>query len=213
MKSSHKTLDVTAPRTPEVLRCLGDQPQWIHLLKGQNKPYEPILESLEYHLTRINLGIEGYDYTVSGTIKSLSISIIRLKKWVNMIYSDLFELNFNEPDLFKTDGTMYDLSFQGLHKVASMRLWLDAQLNIGEIFFCGFLNAKVTGSLFYITSISHEYEKGELRNIVFLDVKEPNIYRNFISDKARFYKYLGAIDQFGLDESKRDDFLRKLYPH
>jgi len=199
------------PSIPDILKSLSAEPHWIILLQGRNKPYDRILSDLHYLFQKMNTD-EKYDFTVSGISKALSISTSNLSKWSRQLYDDIFELNFTEPELFKTEGIKFDLNFEAFTEHADLTLWLNVSPRKDEIFKFDFLDARLRFSMFYVEEVDHEFRAGKYSTTVFLGTHTPNTYRRFLHDKALFYHLIGIIESFQ-SQSALDERLIRFYPH
>lgn len=198
------------PSTRDVLLCLSYESQWLSLLKGLNKSYDGILNPLQLVFDNRSFGALN-DYSVKGISSVLGIKTSDVAKWSHRIYNDLFELNSNEPELFEAEGTRVDFSINGLNTFAYFTLWLSVPLRQHEGFSWHFLKAKLRTAYFNVESVAHEYDAGIQTIRVHLNTYTPNIYRQFIYDKALFYNLIpesSSISEYALEER-----LRKIYPH
>lgn len=197
------------PSNRDVLYCLLNEPRWLHLLKG--KIYNPLLDYL------INVAPKSINERVSFTIKEISevLNEKRIHKWLPMIADDLIQLNQENPHLFKIKDSekLYELyafdKYSGGY--INFYMWTDSVFHEGETFNWYFSKLKISQTHFWIKSISHKYERGEIITTIKLEVGYPNKYRAFLLDKADFEDKISWDQQREMDTYQMDDFLRKLY--
>ena len=175
-----------------------------------NKPYEKLLSYLELHFNNMLLHHE-YKYSISGLSVNFGIKTTLFVKWIHQIYSDIFELNTYEPELFKSEGIRHVLDFNCLNHYASFTLWLSVPLHPDESFDWLFLRGKLNLSFYFVQQISHTYYKGEHIISVSLNTHFPNVYRKFIHEKAMFYHKIGSSESFPF-QLDLEDQLKRLYP-
>lgn len=112
---------IHSPSTKEIFYCISSNPKWVKLLIGKQKEYEPFL---------INLVQKDFykDLTERPSIKSISVYLkypsFKVTKWLGQAYSDIFELNSEKPELFKTDGIKHNLYFRHYDSGAFLTIWL-----------------------------------------------------------------------------------------
>ena len=129
-------------------------------------------------------------------------------KWLGRIYDDIFELNYEQPELFKGNGVRHKLHFRYTHGTAAwLKLWLKATPRIHETFHCYFVKAKVRVESFWVKEVSHNIENGEQEIDVFLEGGFINRYREWLLDRAQFEGYLSFQEIFELKDYQIDEQL------
>jgi hypothetical protein len=198
------------PSTILVLSCLKSESQWLHLLKGRNKPYDSILTDLELLFDKMWLNGD-YKFSVSGLSQSFGIKTTLFVKWIHQIYNDIFELNEIDPELFMSEGIRHMLDFSCSNRYASFSLWLKTPLRPDESFDWFFLRAKLNLDFYFVYQISHNYSHGEHMISASLNTHFPNVYRKFIHEKALFYNKIRSVESFP-SQFVLEDQLKRLYP-
>jgi hypothetical protein len=209
-KIKHATPEVYTAKTKEFLHSLESEYQWLDFLKGHNKAYEPLLNIVQQQ------GRKGEeDVTPSPTIaqiaKELNESSAKVSKWLSQIYSDLYELNDERPELFKVPGKRYELRFKNTYtsQYGHFTLWLDQTLTYKNKFEWHFINAKLGEYNYYVHEIDHSHRKGELITTIYLKSGFYNSYRETLLNKAEFMHLLDFDERFHLNDYQLDHILRE----
>ncbi len=88
--------------TKEYLICLSSAPGWCKILiDNSSNPYNDFLQFLlnNQFFMGTNNKVHIKDIAAKYGVESSKIS-----KWLATIYEDINQLNFDRPELFKTDG-------------------------------------------------------------------------------------------------------------
>ncbi|HEX8378788.1 MAG TPA: hypothetical protein VF602_13305 [Pedobacter sp.] len=198
------------PRMNEVLYCLVLESQWLSLLK--DRPYEKLLRHIQFLAT-----LNGEDYEKKKSIKQIidDVQDKRVSKWLPLIYDDLVELNFDYPELFKINksDTLYNLYFKDhTHQTHfHFKLWLNKTLQVYDEFRWFFLKGKFSMDFFWVETISHEFNKGELETTIWLKNGFPNRYQHFLYNRADFEGRLNNFDKYEKSDYELERELRSIY--
>lgn len=198
----------------EITVCLLNEYQWLEMLFDKDKPYNKLLKHL-YPLGKLMREDKlNNEYKLSELSETLSERKPLLSKWLRQIYDDLLSINFEKPELFKTDGShLYSLYCRDTNADihSHLNLWLTTPLQKYDEFECFFLRGRFPISRFYVETIYHEYQFGKQETTAWLKVGFANQYRDHLFDKAVFEQEMGSSDQYQKLEFKIDEELRKLY--
>lgn len=209
-KIKHSDPEIHKPSTKDVLHSLESEYQWLDHLKKKNKPYDLLINVVQ----REGKNGEDGDYqtlTIKMIADEINETSAKVTKWLNQMYSDLWELNDTNPKLFKTNGQRYHMHFQNTstNQAAYFNLWLNKLLNCNEGFNWPFIYALLGTYYFYISEITHEHVSGKLQTIVYLKSGFHNSYRDTLLDKALFMRLLDLSDIFHLNSYELDKVLRE----
>jgi hypothetical protein len=175
--------EIHRPSTKDVLHSLESEYQWLELLN--DKPYSVLFDIIKSEATK-----DEWDRTPSPSIKQIAKMVNQkpatVTKWLNQIYSAIWELNELKPQLFKCDGIKYVLRFQDsiTKQMAWFTLWTNTIFNRNEAFDWMFMKGILGTDYFYVSGISHERNQGEFSTIVNLKTGLPNAYRSHLLDKV-----------------------------
>lgn len=196
------------PGTVDVLNALVNEYQWLNLLTDSGKPYDTLLRLIVDDSNREM-------YTGFGAIKKVSQilneSQSKITKWILSAYNDLFELNYENPELFKLgEGHRYYMHFKvDYHASADFTIYLSNPLSYGEAFEWQFIKAKVGTYYFYVEDITHVYAGGTITTQVTLHSGWFNSYRQHLIDKLDFLKLIDFHEKHYLPSHKLDEILKE----
>lgn len=196
------------PGTVDVLNALVSEYQWLNLLVDKGKSYEALILLLIQESDREM-------YTGFGAIKKVSQTLnesqSKITKWILSAYNDLFELNYDKPELFKVgEGQRYDMYFKvDYYESSAFTLYLANPLHYGEAFEWQFIKAKVGTYHFYVDNITHEYAGGIVTTRVSLHSGWFNSYRQHLVDKLDFLKLIDFHEKHYLPSHKLDEILKE----
>ena len=203
------------PKVELLIQSIASEYQWLSLLKGKNKEYEPILNYL-YDLEEMEkLNFDYCDskkYQSTEISKTTGIKYSDIKKHLVRIYEDLLSLNRNTPELFDSGNShRYSLSFCACnHFYNDFTLWLPTELNRFDRFRFPFMLGKVEWEYFWVKDILHVHEHGQSKTSVKMVGSSLNFYREFLSQKADFMNKISVAEKYGLGESELNEKLRRL---
>jgi hypothetical protein len=199
--------EVHKPSTKEVLYSLESEYQWLELLK--DKPYSVLFEIIKSEATK-----DEDDRTPSPSIKQIAEKVNQkpatVTKWLNQIYSDIWELNDIKPNLFIGEGIKCNMHFQDSNtkQATIFTMWTPIHFNKNDAFNWDFTKGVLGTYYFYVSEVSHERSRGEITTTVFLKTGLPNDYREHLLSKAVFLRLIRYSDMFDLPSYKMDDILR-----
>lgn len=209
MKKVEKQI-VEKPSTISVFYSMTSCPRWVNLLTGNNKPYQSFLSKLN----SVNFLKERRERT---TIKQMADAFHfkreQLTKWISEMYEDIFDLNYDNPELFKDEGIKHELYFKGFRTSASFTLWLKCTPRVFEKVDFFFLKAKLESTSFWVKDLQHQFDESEHTINVWLESSIRNKYRELLIDRALFFDRLGFMDVYRKNEFEIDDKLKLFYKH
>ena len=181
------------PSTKDVEISLFYEYQWIGLLAGRSKPYDHIINGLleigEYWNSEESRQKHG-KFTIKWFAERLNETPAHVNKWLHAIYDDLLDLNFDEPELFATEGEILCSFLLSGYSDGHLRLinfGVPVLPRVGETLNFIFARAAVGCDYFYVNEILYERELGKTKiEIVCKAGTMYNKYRELLLDKARF---------------------------
>lgn len=165
------------PSTLETFFCLTHQPSWLKLLLNKDKDYNKFLEKL--------FAENFYDEERTTIKKIAALAGLKADKatsWITQMYDDILNLNWEEPDLFKTDGIDHQLYFKYYDSWATLNLWLPQSPKQFERFTFHFIKAKIGTDHFWVSDVSHDLADGKYIVHLTLSGHERNMYREWLVD-------------------------------
>lgn len=134
----------------------------------------------------------------------------RVTKWIREIYDDIFELNYEKPELFQKSGAKVCLHFSYFDDICIFYTSLQVVPREFEKVRFPFINAKVGINWFWVKTVEHEIAEESIVNIS-LKGGTANKYREFSLDKALFQREIHYMDVYEKNEFELDDEIRKIY--
>jgi hypothetical protein len=202
-------IDDYKPSTHNVLLSLSSSPKWVSKLVGSGKEYDAFAQALLHQ----NFFMDREErITIKGIAAHFDLKTTVVTKWLEKMYEDIFILNEEQPELFKSDGLKHTLYFKYTHgNSAWLTLWLMATPKIYETFHCYFVKAKVGFERFWVREVTHNYIDGEQEIDVFLEGGFANRYREWLFDRAKFENTIAFMDTIHLKDYEIDEILLNSY--
>lgn len=205
-KETGKTIIV--PTGHEILNSLEDMPQWSKiLLNHTNEIYKDVLtQIIEHDFYRHDDKI-----TLGAIAKQAAIDQGKLKKWLVRIYDDIFDLNYEQPDLFQSTGIRHQLLLSNMRNHCALNIWLPSTPRQGDIVELYFVRAKLDNYLYTVTRVTYEIAGNETIISLRLEGGFINPYRDWLLHRAEFEQRIGYRDKRDTSELEMDEQLRKWY--
>ncbi|SDT52276.1 hypothetical protein SAMN05216490_3865 [Mucilaginibacter mallensis] len=209
-RTKHRKPETHKPGTKDILHSLEGEYQWLDLLKDKNKPYESLINIVQRE------GQKSEDDTspnpsIKMIAEEINQSSAKVSQWLAQMYHDLFDLDYQSPELFKSPGTRYELHFRSnfYEQSSFFTLWLDRTLQVKDRFEWSFMNAELGASYYYIYEITHSHAKGKLTTNVFLKSGYYNGYREMLLSKSDFLELMSFDERVHLNDYEVDQILRE----
>lgn len=202
------------PRSEELIESLTSEYQWLPLLKGQGKKYEPILDYLYSIGAEDDKDPDNFDYKKAQSTKiakATGINMASIKRYLSLIYNDLLTLNYEQPSLFDNGNPhQYRLSFRyDNYQYRNFNIWLSNELNLFDRFYFNFIKGKVNYMYFCVDNIYYIHKHGKSVREVSMSSGNSNLYRKLLLDKALFMHEIYDYEEYNLRRSEIDEKLRK----
>lgn len=193
-----KSTPVYKPSAKDIFRSLECEYKWLDLLKG--KPYEALIPVIKCEACKSE--DETSDrFSVKALADAIGVTPGKVTTWLNKMYEDLMVLNDKSPELFGSNGQLYELSFKGYYEqTAYFKLWLDKPVNKGEPFQWDFMKAATGTYYFNVHHISHEFKGGKQASRIDLKAGMGNTYREMVLEKAKFHDLLSFDELYRLND-------------
>lgn len=181
------------PSTLETFYCLQHERSWLKLLLEKDNVYNPFLDKI---LTEGFYENNDERTTIKKIASSAGFKTDKVTTWIAQIYENILNLNWDEPDLFKTDGIHHELYFKYYDSKATLNLWLPQSPKLFERFTFHFIKAKMGTYHFWVNDVSHDIEDGKYMVHLTLSGHERNMYREWLVDRALFTGVLHFMDTY-----------------
>ncbi|MCX6189998.1 MAG: hypothetical protein NTW54_10445 [Bacteroidetes bacterium] len=201
---------VHKPNTREYFNALANYPMFIKLLNPEGKTYRRL-----YDWLKENKDMLTDEQTKLPSIKELSakleIEASKIAKQFRMIYNDIVDLNWNQPNLFcEPNRKLCLLSFNYLESYAQFYLGLEIIPRVGESFSFPFVYPQNGGHSFYVKSVSHFYERDGQGINIDLNSEFPSQYLQLLKEKALLHNEI-TFTEFLTNSRILDEYLVKLH--
>lgn len=198
------------PSTHEIFYCLCGMPNYSKILLEQNptKPYSDFLRRL------IDLNFYN-ERTEKIAIKKIATDLktdtAKATKWIKEIYEQIFELNFDKPELFQNNGIKVCMYMRHYDSSCSFYTTLPVLPREFETINFPFAKAKTGTERFWVKRVEHEITEDIAVVTLWLDGDTLNKYREFALDKALFQGQIHFMDIYNKQSFELDDELKKIY--
>lgn len=197
----------------DYLHCIFNEYEWLLLLKGNNKPYEELIDPLYEIAHKKRCGDEelaGTKITMKWLGERLQVNTSKLSKWITLMYNDIIALNESNPESFMRPGQfLCCFSFRSYRDdYVQFYIGLDYIPRKDDNFTFYFAKASIDEGNFIITDVTIDHDYGH--TTIHIDCSpryHHNEYKTWLLEKARF---LNDINLWTLppDELVLDDMLR-----
>jgi len=198
------------PSTHEIFYCLCGMPDYSKILLEQNpdKPYSDFLE----RLVEINFFNNRTEKIAIKKIASdLKTDTSKATKWIKEIYEQIFELNFDKPELFQNNGVKVCMYIRYYDSSCSFYTTLAVLPREFETISFPFVKGKVGTERFWVKKVEHEINENGSSVTLWLDGGTLNKYREFALDKALFQGWIHFMDVYDKHSFELDDEIKKIY--
>ncbi len=198
------------PSTHEIFYCLSYMPEYAKILAAENnkKPYYQFLtwliEKDFYKERNENLSIKQ----ISSAFNS---DTAKVTKWIKLIYEDIFDLNFDKPELFQHDGLKIEMYMRHFDDRCTIKTTLPVLPREYETIRFPFVKAKLGTDQFWVKTVEHKIEGENQSVFLWLEGGYINRYREFALDKALFEGWIHFMDLYHKHSFELDDELKRIY--
>lgn len=197
------------PTTHDLLRCLSQMSKYSKLLidHAQEKPYTNFLKWLlehdffKEHEGKLSIKKLGLDFKADTA---------KITKWLSAIYEDIFELNYDRPELFQQAGIPVTLYMKHYDDSCMFNLSLVALPREYETFNFFFVKAKVGIDHFWVNKVEYDVGVESTSVTIWLKGGFVNRFRQFALDKALFLEHIHFMEVFDKTDFEIDDRLQML---
>jgi len=196
------------PSTPEVLQCLGSMPVYSKIL-SENTSDKHYSDFLKWLLSAIFYNRQEEKITIKKIAADFKADTTKVTKWINEIYKAIFELNYEKPELFQTNGINLSLYMKHFDSSCSFNLSMPAVPREFEKLNFSFAQAKVGTSYFWVKRIDHDIEDNKSGITIWLESGMVNKYREFALDKSIFHGWIGFMDVYHKSSFDIDEELKR----
>ena len=209
-RTKEKKKIIHEPSTHEVFVCLSSMPVYSKILID-NIPPKPYFDFLKW-LIEINFNKDKEGKII---IKKLAAEYkedaAKITKWLREIYDDIFDLNYDRPDLFQSDGIKVELYIKHFDNYSFFNLTMSVVPSEFETIRFPFVRAQVGTDNLWVKKVEHLIEENNIEIRLSLDGGMSNRYREFTIDKALFQGKIGYWNTHNMYSFELDEALKKIY--
>jgi hypothetical protein len=136
---------------------------------------------------------------------------VKITKWLREIYEQIFELNYDHPELFQEQGVKACLYMRQYDNSCSFFTSLLSLPREFETVRFPFVKGKIGTEYFWVKKVEHEIEEDIIQTTLWLDGSILNKYREFALDKALFQGWIPFMDVYHKHSFELDDEIKKIY--
>ncbi len=198
------------PSTHEIFLCLSWIPAYSKILAdhGPRKSYSDFLDWLiqkRFYNDRTGKVI------IKNIAKEYKSDSAKVTKWMREIYEEIFDLNYDRPELFQKEGVKVCLYFSHYDNGCTFYTSLPAVPREFETVRFPFVKGKVGIDFFWVKNVEHEIIEDVTSISIWLSGGFLNKYRQFALDKAIFHGLIHFTDVYDRHDFELDDEIRKIY--
>jgi hypothetical protein len=199
------------PSAKDHLLALAHSPIYTKLLDATGKSYQLIHNWLlenEKRLMDNNSSLPS----IKEIAKETLIAITKVPKYLNDIYTDILQLNTDQPYKFVGDSqTLCYMTFEYLGLYTSFNLGLSVIPRVGEHFEIRFMKPKSGGGYFVVQRIYNEIENGKQTISISMTTEQPIQYLQLLKDKAYLNKWISHMEYLKPTDSLLQERLLSRY--
>jgi len=201
---------VHEPSTHEIFRCLCGMPAYSKTLL-ENKPGKSFTDFLRW-LIEVNFyNDEEGKITIKKLAAGFKTDTAKATRWINEIYQEIFELNYDKPELFQGDGIKVTLYMKSYDNHCSFDTTIPVVPREFETLRFPFVHGKVGIDYFWVKKVEHEIGDNSYTVTIWLEGGFLNKYREFALDKALFQGWIGFMEIYEKHSFELDEEIKKIY--
>jgi hypothetical protein len=195
--------------TQDIFIALTSEAQWLDLLEISDKKVLKLINIIQLEGRKTD-DEQGDSPSIKTIAKEIGTNPTNVSDWVVQLYDDLWQLNWQKPELFHKGALICECYFKGgLDKqYCYFKLGLQHPFTPGDNFNWVFLRGKFSLMAFHVTSVGHEHINGKMKTFINFKIGYGNRYREMLLEKARFLEVISYDELIDLPEYKIDELLQ-----
>lgn len=198
------------PSTLEIFGCLSGKFTYAKILAAHTteKAYATflqwIIEKEFYSERNENISIKK----IAADFKS---EPTKVTKWIKDIYADIFDLNYDKPELFQRSGIKVCFYCRYYDDSCFLNTFVAALPREFETVKIPFVKGKMGTDYFWVEKIEHQFFDDEHDITIWLKSGSANKYRQFALDKALYQGHIHWADVFHKYDYELDQEIKRIY--
>jgi hypothetical protein len=198
------------PSTHEIFRCLSEMTAYSKILL-EHIPDKSFAEFLKWLIEVDFYNDREEKIIVKKIAAGFNVETAKATKWIKEIYQEIFELNYDKPELFQQEGIKVTLYMKAYDNHCSFYTSLPVLPREFETLRFPFAHGKVGIDYFWVKKVEHEIVENSAVITLWLEGGFLNKYREFALDKALFQGRIGFMEVYQKHSFELDDELKKIY--
>ncbi len=200
-------LSISEASTHDVFNCLSSLPAYSKILLD-NTEAKSYTEFLRWLLEKNFYNDSQEKVSLKKMAAEVNSDSVKLGRWIKQIYTAIFELNEQSPDLFQQGGLKVTLYMRYFDRACNFSVAVPLLPREFESFSFFFVNVVMDVHHFWVKRIVHEIGS---ETAIALEGGYLNRYREFALEKALFQGRLGLMDVVKKDSFEIDKELKTIY--
>ncbi len=198
------------PNTLEIFGCLSGMPDYSKILL-ENISVKPYSDFLKWLIT-VNFFIDKEEIiSIKKIAADFNTETGKVTKWLKEIYKDIFELNFDNRELFQKKGVKLQLYMKSYDNYCMFFTSMPVVPREYETIKIPFVKGVVGEDQFFVKRVEHIVEDNSVEIMLWLEAGSVNKYRQFALDKALFQGHIGFGDIYWKYAFELDKILKETY--
>jgi hypothetical protein len=201
---------IHTPAIHEILHSLTTMPEWCLVLyeNGSSHHYKPFMHWLMSH-NFFSASISKT--TIKWMASTFGATPLQVTKWLKEMYSDIFDLNSEKPELFVSEDQHKVLLYLSRYDSScSVYVSLPAIPRKYDSFRFPFVRGRLGTDYFWVKEVEHELISDPVINI-HLRYGFVNTYREVLLGKALFFDLIDWRDIYEKYDFELDEDLKRLF--
>jgi len=198
------------PSSHEIFYCLCGMPSYCKILADQSDD-KPYIDFLKWLIEKNFFNDRTEKISIKKIATDFKSDSTKVTKWIKIIYEEIFELNFDKPELFQGDGIRLSMYIRHYDNGCTIYTSLPVLPREFETIRFPFVKGKVGTDQFWVKKVEHQIEDDIATVTLWLDGGTLNKYREFALDKALFQGWIHFMDIYDKHSFELDDEIKKIY--
>lgn len=198
------------PSTLEVFGCLSGKPTYAKIL-AEELPEKAYIPFLQWLIEKDFYKERDEKTSIKRIAADFKSETSKVTKWIKEIYTDIFDLNYDRPELFQKNGIGVCFYCKYYDDRVHLHTTVNALPRQYETVRIPFIKAKVGVDFFWVETIEHLIYDDEPEITIWLKGGSVNKYRQFMLDKAIYQGYIAWEDIYHKYDFELDKEILKLY--
>jgi len=181
------------------------------VILANQRPDKPFANFLHWLIEKNFYKEQTEKITIKKIAADFNCDSAKVTKWIKEIYDEIFELNFDRPELFMGDGVNLSLYIRYYDNGCTFYTSFPVIPREFETIKFPFVKGILGIDHFWVKKIEHQIEENNATVTLWLEGGTLNKYREFALDKALFQGWINFMDIFNNHSFEIDEELKNIY--